>query len=191
MTDPRNARHDLRAGAGGRARGMNARAVDLHAFRDPRRPLGADVRPLRVAIEALDLAELSEADRDDLARMAAALLQALHPYPADWRPSNARACPRVVAGKRCRAWSRYGERCVCEGWRLLDHARLWNTPDGRLLTAEPYHVEGAELARFVAACGELGLRVELSGGSAYFPGAALLLCVRRADAPVRFDHLTF
>src|SRR5690606_11728399 len=142
-------------------------AVDLHAFRDPRIPLGVDLRPFRTAVEALDLGELSDADRGDLACMAAAILQALHPYPASWRCSRARPCPRVVAGKRCRAWSRYGERCVCEGWRLLHRARLWNTPDGRLLTAEPYHLEGAELARFVAACGELGLRVELSGGSAY------------------------
>ena len=166
---------------------MTNRTVNVHALRDPRRPLGADVRPLRVAIEALDLAELSEADRGDLACMAAALLQALHPYPADWRPSNARACPRVVAGKRCRAWSYTGEPCACEGWRLLDHPRLWRTPAGHVLTAEPYHVDGEELARFVAVCGELGLRVSLSGESRYFPGATLLLRVERAAAPRRLD----
>jgi|GEM_PF-3543974 len=172
---------------------MTNRTVNVHALRDRRRPLGADVRPLRVAIEALDLAELSEADRDDLARMAAALLQALHPYPADWRPSNARACPRVVAGKRCRLYAetRYGLEydCACAGWShtLLDHRRMWRTPAGLVLTAEPYHVDGEELARFVAVCEELGLRVTLSGRSPYFPGAALLLRVERAAAPRLLD----
>lgn len=101
-----------------------------------------------------------------------------------WRRSTSvHVCPQLVAGKRCVAWHRHGVQCVCQRFdRLLDHARLWIPPvGGYVLTAEPYHASGENLAAFVGECSRLGLRVSLSGRSPYFPGSTLLIEVRRAE----------
>lgn len=111
----------------------------------------------------------------------------------DWRPSDARVCPRSVACKRClahygRAAGRGAERrpCVCESRhvrRALDHGRIWLTPDGeRVLTGEPYGIDGQTLCRFVADCHTLGLRVDVDPDSPWNPGWTVLLIVRRQEA---------
>lgn len=112
----------------------------------------------------------------------------------DWRPSDARVCPRSVAGKRCLI--HYGgapgpgaprRRCICEtrhAGRALDHGRIWLTPDGeRVLTGEPYGIDGQTLARFASDCRELGLRVTVAPRSPWNPGGTVLLLVRQAHTP--------
>jgi hypothetical protein len=67
-----------------------------------------------------------------------------------WRPSSAARCPRVVAGKRCIAYSQRGETCVCERHHggPIDHPRMWLTETGeRVLTAEPYDFSGDDCPR--------------------------------------------
>jgi hypothetical protein len=97
------------------------------------------------------------------------------------RPSTAKACPRVVAGKRCGAG--LAGACVCQTYRrVLDHGRIWLDQDGRhLLTGEPYDLSPRSVAEFTAAMTELGLSVSLSGRSMWNPGQCLLVTVRRAS----------
>lgn len=105
----------------------------------------------------------------------------------DWRPSRARACPRSVAGKRClvprRARSPGAPLCVCgsgHAGRVLDHPRMWLTPDReRVLTGEPYGINGETLCRFIADCRKLGLQVQVDAHSPWNPGSTLLVVVRR------------
>jgi hypothetical protein len=104
-----------------------------------------------------------------------------------WRRSGAACCPRVVAGKRCRAYAGGPDGCICERYRSgpLDHNRIWRTPEGEtVFTTEPYGLDGASFAAFVAECMELGLRVEVAADSPWNPGETVLVMVRRemADA---------
>ncbi len=95
-----------------------------------------------------------------------------------WSPSTARRCPLSLAGRRCRMTS--GAPCLCSR-RLLDHARRWRDADGQpILTAEPYEVDGHDLAGLVGELDALGLEVDLSGASPYYPGATILLTIRPA-----------
>lgn len=110
-----------------------------------------------------------------------------------WRPSKARRCPMVAAGKRClidSSWPRLD--CICKRYRypMLDHPRIWLAEDGRhIFTAEPYHFDGQEFARLVADCGQLGLNVHVSGTSPYFPGATCLIYICRAGEDERPDRV--
>ncbi|MFD1547704.1 hypothetical protein [Nonomuraea guangzhouensis] len=92
------------------------------------------------------------------------------------RPSNARVCPRVVAGKRCLANS--GE-CVCFNHQhVLDHGRVWLDKGGKhVLTGEPYSATGDEIAALVGDVAALGLKVSLSGRSLWNPRSTLLIRV--------------
>lgn len=92
------------------------------------------------------------------------------------RPSNARVCPRVVAGKRCLA--NCGE-CVCSHHhRVLDHGRVWLDKDGKhVLTGEPYDASGNQIAALVTDMAALGLEVSLSGRSMWNPRSTLLIRV--------------
>jgi hypothetical protein len=104
-----------------------------------------------------------------------------------WRPSTAKRCPRVVAGKRCRAYTqRQDGICVCQRryYPLLDHPRMWLTETGeRVFTAEPYNFSGDDFAGLVAECSDLGLKVSVTGSSPYFPGRTILLIIRKRDRP--------
>jgi hypothetical protein len=77
--------------------------------------------------------------------------------------------------------------CICQrygGNGILDHARLWRTPEGEtVLTGEPYHLDPEAFVAFVAECTELGLKVWVSGRSSYYPGATVLVEVRRVTPP--------
>lgn len=103
------------------------------------------------------------------------------------RPSDARDCPQVVAGKRCRCaegWDVGRAPCPCQRYypQLLDHCRIWLDAEGRhVLTAEPYSVDGDELADFLADMAALGLRVRISGRSQWHPTTVLII-VTRADS---------
>ena len=103
-----------------------------------------------------------------------------------FRPSAARTCPRVVAGKLCQ--SSQDDRCLCQRYsRLLDHGRIWLDRASRhVLTAEPYHLISAqELAAFEREVEGLGLELIISGGSLWCPGSAFLLMVvaRSRESP--------
>jgi hypothetical protein len=96
-----------------------------------------------------------------------------------YRPSRARICPRVIAGRHCRA----DVGCICHAYhRVLDHARIWLDEAGdHVLTAEPYHAHGTDLVAFLLDLELLGLRACLSGASPWNPGHTLLITVRRAE----------
>jgi hypothetical protein len=102
-----------------------------------------------------------------------------------WRDSSAPACPRVVAGKRCRRYRHHlgrGGPCLCEtySYRPLDHARQWLKPDGsHALTAEPYHLDNETMIAFIRDCAALGLKVSVSDDSPYYPGSSWLVLVDR------------
>lgn len=95
------------------------------------------------------------------------------------RPTGARTCPRVVAGKRCLIASR--GTCVCHThYHVLDHRRIWLDRDGRyVLTGEPYDASREELAAFTEAMGDLGLQVTVKSAAESFwnPGSTLLILV--------------
>jgi hypothetical protein len=102
-----------------------------------------------------------------------------HAEAHGWRPSNAQACPQVVAGHRCRVQTDADWSCVCASYsHLLDHARIWLDPNGsHVLTAEPYETHGDELAHFVTALTPLGLYLQISGASPWNPGATFMLTI--------------
>src|SRR5689334_19314118 len=96
----------------------------------------------------------------------------MHEHRAlDWwglRPSTARRCPRALSGRRHIDPDR--GPCVCAN-RILDHPRRWTDRDGRpVLTAEPYGIDGADLAELLAELAALDLDVHLDGYSPYYPG---------------------
>lgn len=91
------------------------------------------------------------------------------------------ACPRVVLGKRCSAWHS-ARRCICQNFStFLDHGRLWVDKDGEtFLTGEPYGIYDTELlARFINTLNMMGLRMQISARSAWYPGSTLYLEIRR------------
>lgn len=97
-------------------------------------------------------------------------------------PSTRSRCPRVLARRRCAAWK---ASCVCLS-RALDHLHAWTDRDGRrVLTAEPYQVDGPDLAWLLLELDVLGLDVTASGGSAWFPGSTFLLTIRRGPEGTR------
>lgn len=103
-------------------------------------------------------------------------------------------CPRPLVRKHCKVYSGSGPflggSCFCqvEGlyFHVLDHPNYWKTPEGDLvLTGEPYRgalksESGQRLLEgFIAECGDLGLRVDLSEDSPWNPGSTVLVTVRR------------
>jgi hypothetical protein len=97
-----------------------------------------------------------------------------------FRPARAKACPLVVAARRCRLYA--GEVvCVCiRHHRALDHGRVWLDRDGQLvMTGEPYDVAGDELVDLCADLGRIGLSVTVSGRSFWNPGQTSLIVIRR------------
>lgn len=108
---------------------------------------------------------------------------------AQWfglRPSRARICPRVVAGKRC-IDGNLGKACVCHKHHdVFDHARIWLDETGRhVFTAEPYSysASGEEIAAMIADMAALGLEVRFSGRSPYNPGYTLLIKITKQPNP--------
>jgi hypothetical protein len=86
------------------------------------------------------------------------------------RPSAARICPRVVAGKHCLTDHGF-VLCVCQRHQhLLDHGRIWLDQDGRhVLAGEPYDAAADEVVDLIADLSALGLRVSLTGRSLWNP----------------------
>lgn len=96
-----------------------------------------------------------------------------------WRPARLRSCPRWIVGKHCQQ----RQSCICQRHRnVLDHNRAWLDRDGkRVLTSEPYGIgDTLGLCAFVQECDELGVHVEIDPQSPWFPGATVLLIMRRA-----------
>ena len=158
---------------------FNATAIrDSSSFRR------STLRPLRSALEGLDLAALSREERAELKRLLVDTYQPLLAPPAEWKPSRRPRCPRVVAGMRCEEGHNWEDfDCICErygGTGPLDHSRLWRVPTGALvLRGEPYYLDPEVLTTFVDECKELGLRLSVTGESSYFPGATVLVQVER------------
>lgn len=103
------------------------------------------------------------------------------------RPSQARICPRVVAGKRCLTYHR--SRCLCDKHRsLLDHGRMWLDEHGRhVLTGEPYHIAPDDLAAFTDDMAKLGLQVNVKpkSESFWYPGHTHLILITSVNPPRR------
>ena len=98
------------------------------------------------------------------------------------------ACPRVVAGKRCRVYnprSDYQGECACQpigqtNARILDHARVWKDQSGqRVLTAEPYNVDLALLRKLEKDCADLDLIVKVGGEAPWHPVMTTLIWIAR------------
>jgi hypothetical protein len=110
--------------------------------------------------------------------MTAAIYEVWEARFADlgYRPSNARICPLVTAGKRCRS-GLGGEKCICQRHsEVLDHARVWLDKDGKhVYTAEPYEADGDELATLLADLHREGLRARFSGRSPWNLGSTFLI----------------
>jgi hypothetical protein len=72
-------------------------------------------------------------------------------------------------------------RCVCETHRnILDHGRIWLDADGgHVLTGEPYGTRAEELAVLTADAKDLGLKVEVSDDSPWFPGSTVLVYISK------------
>jgi hypothetical protein len=102
-----------------------------------------------------------------------------------WRPSRAVACPRYAARKQCLYHGndgRHDRRCVCRLFHL-DHAACWIGRDGeRVFTFEPYSLCGQDIVRLVAALEPLGLTLDVSGRSGWYPGDAALVTIRQETA---------
>ena len=82
-----------------------------------------------------------------------------------WRPSRARPCPRLVAGKRCLA--DHTDQCLCLQHRaVFDHARIWIDISGNhVFTTEPYDRDGGDVAAFITDMEGLGLQVTITGAA--------------------------
>lgn len=98
-----------------------------------------------------------------------------------WRPRKSQhdRCPRLVAGLRCLTGRLNPRSCFCQRhWRVLDHARGWADATGRrVLTAEPYGADLADLGALAADPDGLGLTARVMAGSPYYPGATVLVVI--------------
>ena len=161
---------------------------DVDALQGRAGPLPADVRCVRTALDGLDMPALTPAARTQLAELLAVAQQALRGDPRSWRRSEARACPRVVAGLECQSPSPLwgpGAPCICKRFAsLLDHRATWEVDGSLVLTAEKYEVDGAALAAFIFECAGLGLDVRISGAGRHYPGATFRILFRPRPALV-------
>lgn len=99
----------------------------------------------------------------------------------DLRECDARPCPRVVAGKRCRA--DHDDTCSCVTIHdVLDHARIWYRPrdGGYVLTAEPYHLDADQLWALLGVATTLRLDVAMSGHCLWNPPHGVLVVLEKA-----------
>ena len=102
----------------------------------------------------------------------------------DWyglRPSTARACLRVVLGKRCVAsidWD-----CLCQTVmhrQPFDHVYIWLDRDGQhVMTLEPYDLTPRRIEELTAQMAGLGITVTVGDRSPWYPGSTTLLLLTR------------
>ncbi|TXH18676.1 MAG: hypothetical protein E6R06_26155 [Mycobacterium sp.] len=95
-------------------------------------------------------------------------------------------CPRTIVGKRCLIPRRRGE-CICQKHhRILDHSRGWVDKSGEFVhTAEPYSFTGQEMVELATDLADIGVGVDVSGESLWYPGSAVMLVLRKsADGEV-------
>lgn len=94
------------------------------------------------------------------------------------RPSNARVCPHVVAGVRCR----WPMGCIFRG-RVFDHSCIWWNQAKRQheMTTEPYQADSEDLAVLFGELHALGLTATVSGDSPWNPGSTLMIHIYRPD----------
>lgn len=100
-------------------------------------------------------------------------------------PDPGKECPRRVAGKRCTAES--SSTCIClEYYNVLDHKAMWkDTLRGNVLvmTAEPFGINGEDIAALHADLADIGLTVAVRSESPYYPGRTVLLLIKKPDSP--------
>ena len=107
-----------------------------------------------------------------------------------YTPSDARLCPRIVAGKRCLE-NGPSCPCVCQSYRhrAFDHARMWRDSKKRhVFTSEPYGISGEEVVALVSDMAELGLSVCLDARSPWNPGSTILIVITRREPNIRFER---
>ena len=100
-----------------------------------------------------------------------------------YTPSDARLCPRIVAGRRCLENSP-SRPCVCSIYRdkAFDHARMWQDSKRRhVFTSEPYGIHGEEVVALVSDMAELGLSVRLDARSPWNPGHTILIRITNGE----------
>jgi hypothetical protein len=105
------------------------------------------------------------------------------------RQNTVPRCPRVILGKRCLSWQDHNAKCACNKHHphhLWDHCRLWRDAlNNRVLTLEPYGINGNEFAQLVANVLALGLDIQVEGYSPYYPGHSVLIIIRK---PHQFEN---
>lgn len=102
-------------------------------------------------------------------------------------PTTGHACPRRVAGKRCRLAQAEDAPlildCLCTCYpSLADHAHAWRTAEGQLVvTWEPYSTADLTMLRpFARELASIGLSLTIDARrSPWNPGYTVLLTVRR------------
>jgi hypothetical protein len=78
-----------------------------------------------------------------------------------WSYVSDHACPRKLAGKRCRNNYEYGA-CWCCQFHLNDHGATWRAKDGtRFVLWEPYSAYSEDLAALAVAAHADGLRFDI------------------------------
>ena len=92
-------------------------------------------------------------------------------------------CPRTIVGKRCLRYNNLRADCICQKHRyILDHSRGWVDQNGAFVhTAEPYSFTGQELAELVADLADVGITVDVSGESLWYPSSTVLLVLRPTE----------
>jgi hypothetical protein len=80
-----------------------------------------------------------------------------------WSYVSDHACPRKLAGKRCRNNYEYGTCWCCRHqFHLNDHGATWRAKDGtRFVLWEPYHAHSEDLATLAVAAHADGLRFDI------------------------------
>lgn len=150
--------------------------MDLHLISDRRRPLHADLRHLRTALEAIDVDALGGPERDQLERWLVAARGEVCANGHRWRRAAGPPCPEALAGRRCVA----SPDCMCQRYRtVIDHWAVWESDGITRVTLEPYEVEMHVLAAFLHALLGMGFSGCISGSSEYAPGQTFLIDLRR------------
>lgn len=140
-------------------------------------------KPSTLYVKAADmLRKLAEAEGLDAATRCYAEAMAdlrLQQFASKYKPSAGHACLGRLLGKRCYQYrgGRTDVPCRLPG---SDHYNLW-LREGKpfLYTSEPYGLLMEDVEEMLAVCKAHGLTFDISAGSFYFPGATLLVKVRR------------
>lgn len=96
-------------------------------------------------------------------------------------PLSGKVCPRRIVGKQCTATTLHS--CICTVYRyVLDHPAIWTDTlrGGKVLTAEPFGINGKDIAALSVDLAELELTVAVRAESPYFPGRTVLLLIKPA-----------